>query len=71
MNNYKKLFELQQAHENGIRNIINASAGAILNSYFQSAKDHIEQQAVIQVAQDLNMFDISDALIEQYEVINQ
>jgi len=70
MNDHKTRFAMQQIQEHKIRHVIDAATAGILNSFFQMASDNIERQAVIEVAQDLNHFELSQTLIERFELIN-
>ena len=60
----------QAVKQNQVTNLIQSTVSAILNSSFDTAVDNIERQAVIEVAQDFNNFDLAQVLIERYEQMN-
>lgn len=66
--NYTETFAVKQTQ---VSNLIQATISAILNISFDTAVDNNERQAVIEVAQDFDYFDLALVLIERYEIMNK
>jgi regulator of sigma D len=61
-------YKLQEEKQTRIKTIINASTASLINSFFNTSTTQTEQQAVIEVAQDLGLLELSDVLIERFNI---